>query len=901
MSLPPAPKDVSAHPTKGSVTDPVNKAAKDADVDRKLNLYTAILALRSSKLPTNAQLDSWFSHALSHSPVPTEKLSKEGQRMIQDVKDILGTLRLMVKRKNSDELIQEWIWSTRQVEVGSFLRSRINFWIVVPVEKDKAKADADQTIQHVRTLLHLLLTNSEARKLVTDFSIIGRDLLSKGLVKASEGIAPGEDRLRGVDEAHKGDQFIPGETKEEQLKREKDTKGATGMVKARLPGEEPTPTGDPAKDQAQAVATDPSPEGVAGLKKQAKAETGATGDVATTDEAKVEAKTAGEEAQKKGLIGRMFGGMKDGISSNIPQEHQDKARQHYTRGKEFLTEEYFPSERRDQFIFRLKKVVVECQKHPDYQEALEWLISYIKEYASHGRTIASSHANTAGSSVGGNPKLQETLSQLGVILERFANGKSLERCVWDPINALIDDGKRDEELRAWWKKVGDWAEKIVREPGYVLEDQCERRGRELIDEGRVFYGSGKADSPTDEVPGSTILGTPAVVGVDGEVQENKRKIQEKNKGMRGKYRDHFDLVFDGIGDWLKGITEDDINRRLGTDVQRFTKDLLFSDDGEGHLKFKKPLWNDVRSVILPVLIEKVGYIPIPRIEYTDESFDLVVENLTLSGRNLFPNTVEIETHNWVKFSPYPNINKTNRHEFILTMGQIQADLRDVAFYFRKKSGAIKIRDSGLADVVLGGEGMTVTVHLTNTSDPATLFAVKTVNVKLDTLKFSIRDSKHDVLYKTLKPIMMGLVKKQIQKAVSDGVESGLGWIGEELVAVRSRMEEARRSTVSGEESEGEQIGKIKAMQEAFKRKRDDTASTSGTSVSMSPSSSSHSTFKVVSNKRDSILAKEGNPAGWVNRSAEKEKLIEKGDGPEGWRSNAFDVLVHDSHHKTATV
>jgi hypothetical protein len=37
---------------------------------------------------------------------------------------------------------------------------------------------------------------------------------------------------------------------------------------------------------------------------------------------------------------------------------------------------------------------------------------------------------------------------------------------------------------------------------------------------------------------------------------------------------------------------------------------------------------------------------------------------------------------------------------------MQADMRDVAFYFRKKSG-IKMTDSGLADVVLGGEGLTV--------------------------------------------------------------------------------------------------------------------------------------------------------------------------------------------------
>ena len=104
---------------------------------------------------------------------------------------------------------------------------------------------------------------------------------------------------------------------------------------------------------------------------------------------------------------------------------------------------------------------------------------------------------------------------------------------------------------------------------------------------------------------------------------------------------------------------------------------------------------------------QVGYIPIPRIEYTDESLDLVVENLTLSGRNLFPNYVTMEAHNFIKFSPYNAISDQQHHEFTLTLGQIQADMRDVAFYFRKKTGIPKMVDSGLADVLLGGEGMTV--------------------------------------------------------------------------------------------------------------------------------------------------------------------------------------------------
>jgi len=50
MSLPAAPKDISTHPTKGSVVDPVNKANKEADIDRKVcaHPYSAVFLLTMS-------------------------------------------------------------------------------------------------------------------------------------------------------------------------------------------------------------------------------------------------------------------------------------------------------------------------------------------------------------------------------------------------------------------------------------------------------------------------------------------------------------------------------------------------------------------------------------------------------------------------------------------------------------------------------------------------------------------------------------------------------------------------------------------------------------------------------------------------------------------------------------
>jgi len=315
--------------------------------------------------------------------------------------------------------------------------------------------------------------------------------------------------------------------------------------------------------------------------------------------------------------------------------------------------------------------------------------------------------------------------------------------------------------------------------------------------------------------------------------------------------------------------EDPTNKRFGEDWARLTKDLLF--DSEGSLKFKPDLWSDIRKVIVPTLVDKVGYIPIPRVEYTDDAIDLVVENLTLSGRNLFPNVVSIEAHNFIKFSPYSAITDEHHHEFTLTFGQMQADMRDVAFYFRKKTG-IKMTDSGLADVVLGGEGLTATVHLVSADkDKSSVFKVKSVVVKVDTLKFSIRDSKHDFLYKTLKPLATALVKKQIEKAIKGSITTGMEYVDGQLVGVRDRMASAKAT-------EGE--SRTKVLQEMFTKKKDESSAQSTTS------SARHSQFKVVHNKRNSILDT-GHPAGWVNRTTEREDTALKG---QDWRSEAFKIV-----------
>ena len=81
------------------------------------------------------------------------------------------------------------------------------------------------------------------------------------------------------------------------------------------------------------------------------------------------------------------------------------------------------------------------------------------------------------------------------------------------------------------------------------------------------------------------------------------------------------------------------------------------------------------------------------------------------------------------------------------------------------------------------------IHLVSSRrDPSSVFRVLDIHVKVNTLKFAIRDSKHDFLYKTLGPLASGLIKRQIQKAIRDALITGFEYIDGQLVAVRDRME-----------------------------------------------------------------------------------------------------------------
>lgn len=116
---------------------------------------------------------------------------------------------------------------------------------------------------------------------------------------------------------------------------------------------------------------------------------------------------------------------------------------------------------------------------------------------------------------------------------------------------------------------------------------------------------------------------------------------------------------------------------------------------------------------------------------------------------------------------------------------------EVSCRSRRKSGFPKLKDAGLVDCLIGGEGISATVVLETASTTSqSVFAVRDVKAHVGTLKIATREMKHQFLYSVVLPLVSGLIKRQIARQIEQSIRTGLQYADTQLAAVRREVKEA---------------------------------------------------------------------------------------------------------------
>lgn len=626
---------------------------------------------------------------------------------------------------------------------------------------------------------------------VNDASILLRDIAGDAATNAAGKVRPSDDRLAQIDRPADDNTWHDAPDFSKQ--------NIKSQIQKNYKGNDPKQDAQQVADNAATAAQDPSTDSGVNV-------------AAGLDAAK-------QNAQEKT-------GITDEEAAEAKQAANKRAAEYRAQTLEYLKKKV-PQERREQTIWRLKKMILECQQHPDYQEAITTLLDLAEQYGGHANTLAQGGTGTVK---GARSSLAQAEADLKTLIERFANGTSSDD-LWSAVNQIYEDAQKDPELKDWFKSMDKYIRRCLQEQGYILEEASTQEWNKLYDHGDYL--------------------------------------------LRQKYKTHTDRVIDEIKFLAGQFDEDAQNKQFAITVNKLFTDL--GNDENGKPTFKPHLVKDITEVILPAIFENVAYIPVPRVEYSDPQVDAVIENLVLESDNFTPNLLEINSENHLRWGR-KKVTSKQQHAFEIKVSGVQMDLRDVSFYIKKKQGFPSITDQGVMDIILAGEGFGFTLKMSSADkkDSQNFFKVDKVDVNIKNMKLKVKKSKHKLLFAVAKPIalkaMRPAIQKAAEKAIKDNFNKADAFLKQVQVESDRALEEAREDPKNAPNIYKRYVDAFQKQLLQGKKKAVDAVADKKVNYAIT--------------QEDSIFKDIKLPGGISSKATEYKELARKG---EKWESPVFSI------------
>ena len=140
------------------------------------------------------------------------------------------------------------------------------------------------------------------------------------------------------------------------------------------------------------------------------------------------------------------------------------------------------------------------------------------------------------------------------------------------------------------------------------------------------------------------------------------------------------------------------------------------------------------------------------------------------------------------------VANTNRNSIQLSVSGIQLDLRDVAYYVKSKQGFPSIMDQGLADIFLGGTGLSFKIKMSTAekSDRQNFFKVDKVDVDVKNFNMKLKQSKHKALFGIFKPFMLKLIRPVLQKTLEKQIKEQAHQLDKLVWQIKQEADRAKK-------------------------------------------------------------------------------------------------------------
>lgn len=406
--------------------------------------------------------------------------------------------------------------------------------------------------------------------------------------------------------------------------------------------------------------------------------------------------------------------------------------------------ENITGDQKETLVARLKATVMKLRKKTDYADSVSTIGVLIQRYAKVYSRAIDETISTVQEDVDTNEELDRAIKNGWSLLSSFGDKdawKELERNV----DKVMSHAQKDPEFEDMMVEVSSSIQKMLTDPDFF-------------------------DSAADKV--EELKEKSKEVGTESPLRQDIDALLRQAK-----------IVFNSV------INDSDISRLLSTSFKLW--DIL----SPAHNVVNQDLFTDTYTVFIPLLIQAIQYVPIPRLEIAVPEIDLLLENLilepgrTINNTSFLPFRLKVETQNDLSITKarFRTVSTVTSNVTVKLQGlSIRAD--EVGFWLRTHKGLLRLADEGIASFELDDRGIDIEFDVEIGKERLEkILTLKRVRVKIHHLSYTLRKSKFACLAWLFKPLIRPIIRKVIERQLATSIAEFFHAANRELLFARERL------------------------------------------------------------------------------------------------------------------
>jgi hypothetical protein len=404
----------------------------------------------------------------------------------------------------------------------------------------------------------------------------------------------------------------------------------------------------------------------------------------------------------------------------------------------------------DSLLFRLKKTVTNLRQKRDYSESVSTLALLLQRYAmAYSRTVEDA-MNTVQQDVDPNPAMERAVKNFWALLSSFGDHDEWKK-LEDSFHKVLEHSRKDPEFEDLLTDVGNSLQKLLTDPDFF-----------------------------------------------DHVEEKFQDLRKKSRGVgtESSLRRDVDIFFEQAQRTFESVTRDE-------DIAKLIKSTLriWGILSPRHSMANQDLIQDSINVFVPLLIQYIQYIPIPRLEVSTPEIDILLENLiiepgkTVNHTSFLPFRFRVETYNdfELRKARFRVASKVTS-KFTVKIDGLSMRADEIGFLLRAHSGLLRLADEGIASFQLDERGIDIHLDVEIAKEKMEqILTLRAVRVHIHKLNYNFRKSKFSLLGWLFKPLLRPVIRKVMERQMAQGIADGIHAANRELLFFRERLRATRIS------------------------------------------------------------------------------------------------------------